>query len=131
MNCSASLCASEGLLVGVKPMQVLGYLIKYQTTTVFVAYSTKCAFHTVKMWWRLGNEARYVCVPRLFPCSFSQTRCIGDPKGQLNLFAICHVLDCVSLSLSHADCVGVLIGQSALYLWGGQCDWQLRLRTSS
>ena len=51
---------------------------------------------------------------------------VSDPKGQLNLFAICRVLDCVSLSLSHADCVGVLIGQSAVYLWVGQCDWQVQ-----
>ena len=78
-------------------------------STKCVCHSTKCTFHTIKMWWRPGNEVRYVHVSRSFPCSFSQlkeTRCISDPKGQLNLFPICRVLDCFSLSLSHADCVG-------------------------
>ena len=63
---------------------------------------------------------------KVVPMQLKEMRCIGDPKGQLNLFALCRVLDCVSLSLSHADCVGVLIGQSAVYLWGGQCDWQVQ-----
>ena len=62
----------------------------------------------------------------LFHSLRKQDALVSDPKGQLNLFAICRVLDCVSLSLSHADCVGVLIGQSAVYLWGGQCDWQVQ-----
>ena len=28
--------------------------------------------------------------------------------------------------LSHADCIGVSVGQSSVYLWDGQCDWQVQ-----
>ena len=47
---------------------------------------------------RLDMYVYQGCSHVLFHSLRKQDALVSDPKGQLNLFAICRVLDCVSLS---------------------------------